>query len=153
MGVEEAGGRATRIARVVVELMFWGGLVLLAFSVASVVWNVLGAIFIVPLALGLVGLYWLRDFLRDVTAGQVFTVLNARRLSRIGWLLIAVALLRVVLPFFFGGLVSFYSPMMVLPMLLAIVGNGLLIGGLLLLVIAAAWRYGTELQSERDLTV
>lgn len=161
MGVDKAGWRATRIAKVTVDVvlaLLIIGTVWVAMTVGGSVFSgrVLphpGLIIVIPFVAGAIGLFWLRAFLRDVTAGQVFTSLNAQRLSRIGWLLISVALLRVVIPFLLGGLVSFYSPMMLVPMLFALVANGLLVSGLLLLVIAAAWRYGIELQSERDLTV
>ena len=160
MGVDKAGWRATRIAKVTVDVVI-GLLIVFAAWVTSTFigaigfgWGYrVGLVMLLPILFGFVVLAWLRAFLRDVIAGQVFTIMNAQRLARIGWLLIAIAALRAVAPILMGGVMAFYTPMMILPMLFAVVANTWLVTGLLLLVIAAAWRYGIELQSERDLTV
>ena len=161
MAMDQPGFRATQLARAAITVAYALGLIGATYFVSmlgvTAIYNRRVAfpelLMLSVATAALVGLHWLRAFLRDVTAGQVFTIVNAQRLSRIGWLLIGVAVLRTVVPFLFGGLVSFYSPGMILPMLFGIVVNTWLVSGLLLLVIAAAWRYGSELQNERDLTV
>jgi hypothetical protein len=161
VGVDKAGWRATRVAKIGVEIALALTILMAVLVAVGFFGNVFrlgglgspGLVMMIPIVLLLIGLYWLREFLRDVTAGMVFTLQNAQRLSRIGWLLVAVAVLRSALPFLLGGIMAFSSPMMIVPILFAIFANGLLIAGLLLLVIAAAWRYGIDLQNERDLTV
>jgi hypothetical protein len=102
----------------------------------------------------LVGVHLLRSFLADVLKAEVFTTRNAKRLSTLGWLIIALAvanpqlerwrswmiLERIQLR---GASLSPADPE----------GTGLWFVGVLVLVLAAAWRYGAELQEERDLTV
>jgi hypothetical protein len=106
-------------------------------------------------ALILTGLYQLRKFLADILAGLVFTTENAGRLSRMAWL--ALGLAAAATP------VSFASSWLVLrttglgvegvkPASADGAGYALILG-LLLLVLAAAWRHGAELQQERNLTV
>lgn len=159
MAMDRPGFRATQLARIATTV----ACALVIVGAGFFVWMVgLTAVynrrFAIPellmllIATGaLVGLLWLRGFLTDVLAGDVFTAKNAQRLSRIGWLLIAVAVLRVV-PFLVSGF-GFFTPMAVFPTLFGLLVNTWLVSGLLVLVIAAAWRYGIELQNERDLTV
>lgn len=101
------------------------------------------------------GLRQLRTFLADVLRERVFTRENANRLGRLGWLLIGLG---------FGlPAVEHWTAVLVLrliqlPQAAIEAGSsgstgGLVLGGLLTLVLAAAWRYGAELQLERDLTV
>jgi len=113
--------------------------------------------FLVPLiAVGLLAVWWLRAFLRDVLADRVFTVVNARRLRGIGWLLIATALIKPLLAFIVPGLQMaplLFELQFMVPMLVALLTDSYLLAGILLLVIGSAWRYGSELQQERDFTV
>jgi hypothetical protein len=112
-------------------------------------------VLLVPIVFGLVGIHHLRSFLADVLASDVFTRTNADRLSRLGWLVIALAILAPPLQYWRSWIVlrrldldtatlSPASPDWI---------DGSAILGVLLLVLASAWRYGVELQQERDLTV
>jgi hypothetical protein len=101
--------------------------------------------------------YLVRAFLSSVIAGEVFTARNARRLSVLGWLLVAVGVAgpqlqrvraAVILSHIrelggVGARLSAADPE----------GGAIWLLGALVLVLAAAWRYGSELQMERDLTV
>jgi len=107
------------------------------------------------LAALLAGLLLLRRFLRDVLADSVFTLANAQRLSRLGWLLVIAG---VGLPVFEYARSLFLlklatTDLALIPARLGIVSQGLLFPGLLVLVLAVAWRRGAELQTENDLTV
>jgi hypothetical protein len=102
----------------------------------------------------LLGIYLLRSFLADVLATEVFTSRNARRLSTLGWLLIVLGVA--------GPQLQYWRAWMILQRIqlsgaalspASSDGNGLWLVGVLVLVLAAAWRYGAELQQERDLTV
>lgn len=110
----------------------------------------------VPAALALlVGVGLLRAVLRDVRTGEVFTADNARRVGWIGWLLVFGG--------FLGPILSNVRTHVILRsaqltgMTLATADRhgqwGLVLPGLLVLVLAAAWRHGVELQRDRDLTV
>lgn len=105
-----------------------------------------------------VALYWihlLRMILRDVLAAQVFTDANAARLSRMGWLLIGICIAMPGL----SRLRSWFvlTRVEVSGAALAPFGPELsswgFLSGLLLLSLASVWRYGVELQQERELTV
>ena|SRR5688572_9067397 len=102
----------------------------------------------------LLGIYLLRSFLADVLDTEVFTTRNAKRLSTLGWLLIVVGIA--------GPQLEYWRAWMILRRIqlsggalspAGSDGNGLWLVGVLVLVLAAAWRYGAELQQERDLTV
>lgn len=113
------------------------------------------AVLLPLLGLMVAGLYLLRSFLGDVLAGEVFTAENASRLSWVGWILVVLGfadpaiqygraclvLNRVGLE---GAALAPPAEFMLFPLVLS---------GALVLVLAAAWRYGVELQVERDLTV
>jgi hypothetical protein len=112
-------------------------------------------VLLVPILFGLLGIHYLRSFLADVLASDVFTRTNADRLSRLGWLMIAVAVLFPPLQYWRSWIVlrrldldgvtlSPASPDWI---------DGSALFGVLLLVLASVWRYGVELQQERDLTV
>ena len=100
------------------------------------------------------GVYLLRTFLADVLSGETFTTRNARRLSRLGWLVIVVAIVGpqlerlrtyiVLKQVQFGG--ATLSPV-------DADANALWLVGVLALVFAAAWRHGADLQQQNDLTV
>jgi hypothetical protein len=96
---------------------------------------------VIPMLLGLV---WLKAFLTDVLADRVFTAQNSRRLYRIGWLIIGGAVAKSIAMAVASGGVA--------PLVFGFLQPSLL-SGLLVLVLASAWRYGSELQNERDLTV
>lgn len=107
------------------------------------------------LGLTLWGLHLLRSFLHEVSSGKVFTATNATRLTRLGWLLVVIGF---VAPLTNRGrawlalehlqlrevVVSPPGDILMQPMVLA---------GVLLLVLASAWRYGVQLQRDHDLTV
>lgn len=152
MTMDLAGRRATQIAK-------WGVAIALAIVVAGcgfLIWLVMiaavynrrlqmpEAFLLVPGLMAVAGLLWLRAFLGDVLQGRVFTALNAARLYRIAWLLIVAALAKLVL--------SLTASRAVVVLLLGLLQPTLL-AGLLILVLASAWRYGSELQQDRDFTV
>lgn len=151
MATDRAGLRATQVAQLAVHAAL--GLVILgalfiSFIVASTsFYNGRLAMPEAPLLLLFVpmvlGLLWLRAFLRDVIAGDVFTIANSTRLYRIGWLMIAAALAKVLALTFTSGVGRLVTG----------VAQPDLLSGLLVLVLASAWRYGSELQNDRDLTV
>jgi len=106
------------------------------------------------LAAALLGVYLLRSLLSDVLAGDVFTATNAKRVSWLGWLLIVLGIA--------GPQLEYWRALVILKQV-QLSGADLSpadpeagvtwLLGVLVLVIAAAWRYGAELQDERDLTV
>ncbi len=96
----------------------------------------------------------LRRLLRSVRAGATFAPDNAARLQRIGAAVIGFVLLRSVVVW--GG--SLYLQHMVAARGLSVRSHfGLdvpvILLGLLLLVLAAAFRVGAELQEDHDLTI
>jgi hypothetical protein len=103
----------------------------------------------------LLGIHLVRSFLADVLAADVFTRTNARRLSRLGWLAIALGIAGPPLEYFRSWMVL--TRIQVDSVALAPARpeweEGSVLFGMLLLVLASAWRYGAELQQERDLTV
>jgi hypothetical protein len=111
------------------------------------------ALFLPIMAALLFGLHLLRSFLRDVLAADVFTTRNARRLLTLGWLLIAFSILGPALESLRARLILKHTGLRAAGLSPANSDGNLLLMGLLALVIAAAWRYGVELQQERDLTV
>ena len=103
----------------------------------------------------LLGVGLLRSILRDVRKGEVFTAANARRVSWLGWLLVVAGILIPIVE-------TVRAQLIVKTAGLSGVTLGppshrgewsLAIPGLLVLVLAAAWRHGVELQRDRDLTV
>lgn len=112
-------------------------------------------VLMVPILLGLLGIYQLRSFLTDVLASAVFTRRNADRLSRLGWLVIAVAVLAPPLQYWRSWIVLRRLDLDAASMSPAAPDwvDGSAMFGVLLLVLASVWRYGVELQQERDLTV
>ena len=115
-----------------------------------VVWSLLPA-----LAAGLLGAHLLRSFLGDVLAGDVFTRTNAGRLSRLAWLVIGVGLAAPLFEYGTSWMVLEMTQLSGVAMAPAysVDWQGPIIGGLLLHVLASSWRYGAELQRDRDLTV
>lgn len=117
-----------------------------------VVW--VGGFFAVPvLAAGLFGLHLLRSFLKDVLSKDVFTAENAGRLTRLGWLLVVAGVVLPILEFAHTLFLVRQAGLSGTPVGIGIGGFPAVIPGLLVLVMAAAWRYGVELQREHDLTV
>lgn len=109
---------------------------------------------VVGIGVVLFALFLLRAILRTVIAGEPFSLLNASRLRTIGWIAVVAgvvvpvveyAVARAVLARFVAQGVELSPPVDV---------NGTaVLGGLLLLVLAAVWRYGADLERERALTV
>ena len=103
----------------------------------------------------LLGTHLLRSFLADVLEARVFTGANAARLSKFGWLVIAMGIAGPLLDRWRSWMVlnrlHLTGPALAPPDLDWDTGSVML--GVLLLVLASAWRYGAELQQERDLTV
>ena len=111
------------------------------------------ALFLPIMAALLFGLHLLRSFLRDVLAADVFTTRNARRLLTLGWLVIGFSVVGPALESLRARLILKQMGLSGSALSPADADSSLLLVGLLALVIAAAWRYGVELQQERDLTV
>jgi hypothetical protein len=105
------------------------------------------------LAALLYGLYLARSFLADVLATKVFSTLNAERLSRLGWLLIGAGLALPILDFLHAAFLVRRAGVEGVPFSIGIGSTGTVLPGLLILVLAGAWRYGAELQKDRDLVV
>jgi hypothetical protein len=113
----------------------------------------LGGIVVLPaLAALLFGLHLLRSFLRDVLAADVFTAVNARRLSSLGWVLVGAGVVLPVLKFLYTAFVVRHADLAGVPLRVGM-HSSLIVPGILVLVVAAAWRYGVELQREQELTV
>lgn len=113
----------------------------------------LGGLVAVPgVAAGLLGLYLLRSFLRDVRAAQVFTATNARCLSWLGWLMIAAGMTLPLVDFGYSLFLVRRAGMQGLPLQVGI-DTFHFLPGLLVLVVAAAWRYGVELRQDQELTI
>jgi hypothetical protein len=118
-------------------------------------WMVLlGGLAAVPgIAAGLLGLHLLRSFLRDVLAAEVFTAANARRLSSLGWLMVIAGVALPLIEFGYSLFLVRNAGIPDLPGGVGIRKFDLIVPGLLVLVVAAAWRYGVELRRDHDLTV
>ncbi len=105
-------------------------------------------------AIVLLAIHLVRSFLAEVKAGAVFTLPNARRLSRLGWLLVAVGVGAPILEYWRSSMVLGRAQLEGVALAPAILtGWNPILAGVLVLVLAAAWRYGVELQRDRDLTV
>jgi hypothetical protein len=119
------------------------------------VWAVLQEwVFAVPFfAAMILGLHLARSFLKDVLAKEVFSSSNARRLSLLGWLMIGAGLALPALNFLRSVFLISRADLEGVPMSVGIWSIGTVIPGILVLVVAAAWRYGVELQQDRDLVV
>lgn len=102
----------------------------------------------------LVVLHLLRSFLADVLRTSVFTVRNAKRLSTLGWLLIAIGVAGPWLERWRGSVILGRIDLDGVALSPASTDTSLLwLAGVLVLVLAAAWRYGAELELDRQLTV
>jgi hypothetical protein len=102
----------------------------------------------------LLALHLLRSFLADVLRTSVFTVRNAKRLSTLGWLLIAIGVAGPWLERWRGSLILRRIDLDGVALTAASSDTGMLwLVGVLVLVLAAAWRYGAELELDRHLTV
>lgn len=112
-----------------------------------------GGVALVGLGAVLFGLHLLRSFLGDVLAGEVFTGANASRLSRLGWLLVAAGVALPVLDFAYALFLYGHADLSDAPVGVGLGGFPAVFPGLLVLVVAGAWRYGVELQRDHDLTV
>jgi hypothetical protein len=96
----------------------------------------------------------LRRMLADVLSADVFTARNAARLWRVGWLVILLSIAAPALERWRASLIlgrTRLSGASLSPSDWD--GSGLWFMGVLFLVLASAWRYGVELQQDRDLTV
>lgn len=112
---------------------------------------------LLPVLLGaLIVVHQLRKFLTDVLDGNVFTSANAARLSRLAWITMGLGLSAPAVEYatswlilrsirLSGAVLSPATSPDTWPPAVAV--------GLILLVLAAAWRHGADLQQERDLTV
>jgi hypothetical protein len=110
--------------------------------------------FLPYMAAGLLAIHLLRSFLADVLSADVFTIQNAKRLSKIGWLVIVLGIAVPQLEYWRAWLILRTAQLGGAALSPADPdGNGIWLGGVLVLVLAAAWRYGAELQQDRDLTV
>ncbi len=107
------------------------------------------------LSLLILGLAYLtRQFLVDVIDGTPFTLENARRLKRIGWLLFGIGvgmpLVYMVTGSWVLSIVKIQSPILSPP----IKGDpAIILVAIFILILSAAFRNGVELEKERSLTV
>lgn len=160
MAMDPAGRRATVLARVGAEVLLWTAIAagMFLLGLAALHRSAPEGFMFAMVLVAIIGIYWLRAFLREVLAGRVFTEQNARTLFKIGWLLIAIALAKPLFAITMGvvgggPLMLLRQPQFLLPMVLALATDSQMVAGVLLLVIASAWRYGSELQQDRDFTV
>lgn len=112
-----------------------------------------GGVALTGLAAVLFGLHLLRMFLGDVLAGEVFTAANARRISRLGWLLVVAGVAVPILDAAYALALYRFADLSDASVGVGIDGFPAVFPGLLALVVAGAWRYGVELQRDHDLTV
>jgi hypothetical protein len=113
----------------------------------------LGAIVVLPGVLSLLfGLHLLRSFLRDVLAADVFTAANAWRLRALGWLLVIAGAGLPLLKFLYTAILVRRADLTGVALAVG-VDTFVVVPGILVLVVAAAWRYGVELQRDHELTV
>ena len=131
-----------REAQIEIATRRWGLFYSANAPTVAMVLAILGMVFVV------------RAFLAAVLSGEVFTTENGRRLAILGWMLVAIGIA--------GPHLERLRAWMFLDTIRAsgdslaparADGNGLWLVGVLVLVLAAAWRYGCDLQAERDLTV
>jgi hypothetical protein len=99
--------------------------------------------------------FLLRTFLSAVISEEVFTAPNAHRLSRLGWLLVVAGIAGPQLERLRAALIMSQVQLSdgAQLSLADVDGNTIWVLGVLVLVIAAAWRHGADLQMERELTV
>ncbi len=100
------------------------------------------------------GLLLLRRILASTIAGYPFDPENPRRLNRLGWILVVTSLLVPVCQFFFsawalnqvgtGGIIISATPDF---------SEEWIVGGLLVLVLAAIWKEAVRLAEDQSLTV
>jgi hypothetical protein len=147
MDLDVAGEKAARLAKLVTDVIWWVGLA--AFVVFAVLFVT------APLLQGAgFGVHLVRSFLADVLATDVFTTRNAKRLSNLGWLVIALCIAGPQLEHLRAWWILKSTPLSGGSLSPASSDyGGLWLVGVLTLVLAAAWRYGAALQQERDLTV
>lgn len=110
---------------------------------------------IVAVALTLVLITAVIRFTVSINRGQVFEIVNVRRLARIGWLLLSIALAQVLHGLFSDIIIdgiAFSSDCYSLePNWAFPVSNSIL--GLFSLMFAAIWKRGIALQREQELTI
>jgi hypothetical protein len=113
------------------------------------------SVLLLPLiAASLVVLHLLRSFLADVLRTNVFTVRNAKRLSTLGWVLIGIGVVGPWLERWRGWLILRRIDLEGVALSAASTDTSMLwLVGVFALVLAAAWRYGAELELDRHLTV
>lgn len=109
---------------------------------------------LIGIAIVLFGVHLLRGLLRRVINADVFTDENADCLSRLGWLFIVAGILRPITSTIRAGWLIPYATGTGFRLETLSEGTSLPFWmGLFVLILAAIWRYGVELQRERDLTV
>lgn len=118
-------------------------------------WLVLLGAIVAGLGLGatLLAVHLLRSFLKDVLNATVLTATNATRLNRLGWVLVAAGVAWPLLDFAYATVLLRSAQLSGVSLGLSVQSIGTVIPGLLVLVVAATWQYGVELQTDRDLTV
>lgn len=98
--------------------------------------------------------YLTRQFLVDVIDGTPFTLDNARRLKWIGWLLSGAGVVLPIVEMVTGdwvlSIVKVQNPILSPPIK---VDPALILVGIFILILSAAFRHGVELEAERSLTV
>lgn len=101
----------------------------------------------------LFGIHLLRSFLADVLQAEVFTQENARRLSWLGRLLVVAGFAWPFLDYAYSRFLVGRVSLSGVPLSVDGPSFPAVIPGLAVLVLAAAWSYGVELQQDSDLTV
>jgi hypothetical protein len=116
------------------------------FGILSVIMVIV--LFVVFATMGLRTLY-------NITTGEVFNRQNIRGLTIIGWLLLGVALLPPILAVLFKWIFSrIIPPPFYYPFWESIQNNKpALLAGIIILLLAKAFKKGYRLQNEQDLTI
>jgi len=96
---------------------------------------------------------WWSVMVGAVLAGRVFSTVNGKRLLQLGWLLIAAGLALPGVDFLHSALLVRRAGLEGVPFSIGIGSLETVFPGILVLVVAGAWRYGAELQRDRDLVV
>ena len=117
--------------------------------------SVIDACNIAGLLVACYGVYLFRGLLKDVIAQEIFTERNTSRLSKLGWLSIAAAFVSPQLDRWltWAMLDQVRSDAFLFSRASTPSSGYLFMMGILTLVLAEIWRYGLELQRDRDATV
>ena len=107
------------------------------------------------LVIGLLVIYHLRKIFATLAGGDPFSKGNSRRIKTIGWLVITATVFKAVLSFLFGlYFMNFISlPGLILEANIRLEDFSGVFAGIIILILAEVFKYGSLLQEEQNLTV